>query len=224
MLSATRHKRKENDRRGINMPDPITPPVAAPVVPATPVASETSPATLPNPAEPLTPVAEAPLYTNKQLNDLLARDAGKEVKKLLAEAGFDPSGDIKADLAKLKTIRDGQLTEEQKRAEKEKAAKDEIDTAKREASEAKIEASALRAGLKAPEKDGDENDRRLKRFVRLANGYDGTEAEKVAAVLADFPEFVRKEAPGDVGRLTKGSQVNEEEALLAQMKKNAGIK
>jgi hypothetical protein len=197
------------------MPDQIPPVVATVTTP--PVAPVTPPATPPA-ADPPAPAAEAPKYTDKQLNDLLTRDAGKEVKKLLAEAGFDPSGDIKADLAKLKTIRDGQLTEEQKRAEKEKATADELTKSKREASEARAEAAALKLGVPA---DKAERVRKL----ALAGDYEGaTEAEKVAAVLADFPEFVKKEAPGDVGRRTGGSQVNEEEALLAQMKKNAGIK
>jgi hypothetical protein len=156
--------------------------------------------------------------THKQVNKLLLNETGKEVKKLLAEAGFDPSGDIKADLAKLKTLRDSQLTEEQKRAEREKEIEGKMTTAQREASEARAEVAALKLGVPA---DKAERVRKL----ALAGDYEGaSEAEKVAAVLADFPEFVKKEAPGDVGRLTKGSQVNEEEALLAQMKKNAGIK
>jgi hypothetical protein len=197
------------------MPEPTTP-VVAPITP-TPAAPVTPPATTPA-ADPPAPAAEAPKYTDKQLNDLLARDAGKEVKKLLAEAGFDPTGDIKADLAKLKTIRDGQLTDEQKRAERDKEIEGKMTTAQREASEAKAETAALKAGVPA---DKAERVRKL----ALAGDYEGaTEAEKVAAVLLDFPEFVKKEAPGDVGRLTKGSQVNEEEAMLAQLKKNAGIK
>ena len=190
------------------MPDPITPVTPAPATPA-PVTPATPPAD---------PVAETPKYTDKQLNDLLARDAGKEVKKMLAEAGFDPSGDIKADLAKLKSVRDSQLTEKEKAAEAAKAKDDELSTFKREASEARAESAALRAGVPADKCD------RVRKLA-LAGDYEGaTEAEKVASVLADFPEFVKVAAPGDVGRVTKGSQVNEEEAILAQMKKNAGIK
>ena len=195
------------------MPDPVTPATPAPATPA-PVTPAVPVAAVPA-AE---PAVEAPKYTDKQLNDLLARDAGKEAKKLLAEAGFDTSGDIKADLAKLKTLRDSQLTAEQKAAEAAKAKDDELSASKREASEARAEAAALKLGVPADKCD------RVRKLA-MAGDYEGaTEAEKVAAVLADFPEFVKAQAPGDVGRLTKGSQVNEEEALLAQMKKNAGIK
>ena len=170
------------------------------------------------PVEEKKPEADAPKYTDKQLNDLLARDAGKEVKKMLAEAGFDPSGDIKADLAKLKSVRDSQMTAEQKAAEAAKAKDDELTASKREASEARAEAAALKLGVPADKCD------RVRKLA-LAGDYDGaTEAEKVAAVLADFPEFVKAQAPGDIGKLSGGKQVNEEEAILAQMKKNAGIK
>ena len=170
------------------------------------------------PVEEKKPEADAPKYTDKQLNDLLARDAGKEVKKMLAEAGFDPSGDIKADLAKLKSVRDSQLTEKEKAAQDAKAKDDELTASKREASEARAESAALKAGVPADKCD------RVRKLA-LAGDYEGAnEAEKVASVLADFPEFVKVAAPGDVGRVTKGSQVNEEEAILAQMKKNAGIK
>jgi hypothetical protein len=202
------------------MPEPITP-VVAPVTPAAPVTPIETPAT--QAAAKPDPVADDPLnkpsnLTNKQVNDLIARDATKEARKLLADAGLDSTGDLKADLAKLKSIRDSQLTDDQKRAERDKEIEGKMTTAQREASEAKAEAAALKAGVPA---DKAERVRKL----ALAGDYEGaTEAEKVAAVLSDFPEFVKKEAPGDVGRLTKGSQVNEEEALLAQMKKNAGIK
>ena len=197
------------------MPDPITPVTPAPATPA-----PATPATPPvSPAVPVAePAAEAPKYTDKQLNDLLARDAGKEVKKMLAEAGFDPSGDIKADLAKLKSVRDSQMTAEQKAAEAAKAKDDELTASKREASEARAEAAALKLGVPADKCD------RVRKLA-MAGDYEGsTEAEKVAAVLADFPEFVKAAAPGDIGRRTGGSQVNEEEELLAKMKKNAGIK
>jgi hypothetical protein len=199
------------------MPEPINAPVVAPVTPAIPDAPVTPVAPV-APVDPIAPAAEVAKYTDKQLNDLLKRDASKEAKKMLADAGFDTSGDLAADLAKLKTIRDSQLTEEQKRTERDKEIEGKMTTAQREASEAKAEAAALKAGVPA---DKAERVRKL----ALAGDYEGaTEAEKVAAVLLDFPEFVKKDAPGDVGRLTHNSQVNEEEAMLAQLKKNAGIK
>lgn len=164
------------------------------------------------------PAADAPKYTDKQLNDLLARDAGKEVKKMLAEAGLDTSGDIKADLAKLKAARDAQLTDEQKRAERDKAIEAELSASKREASEARAEAAALKAGVPA---DKCERVRKL----ALAGDYDGaTEAEKVAAVLSDFPEFVKSATPPEFGAAVKGGKVDETDAAFAMVKKNLGIK
>lgn len=164
------------------------------------------------------PTPDAPKYTDKQLNDLLVRDAGKEVKKLLAEAGLDPSGDVKADLAKLKAARDAQLTEEQKRAERDKAVADELSASKREASEARAESAALKAGVPA---DKCERVRKL----ALAGDYEGdNEAEKVAAVLKDFPEFVKAATPSEFGGKIKAGNVDEQAQMLAQIMKNAGIK
>ena len=61
------------------------------------------------------------------------------------------------------------------------------------------------------------------RIMKLAQSYEGeTPAEKVTAVLADFPELVKGGAQ-NIGVENKNASPNTEAALLDQMLKNAGI-
>ena len=164
-------------------------------------------------------VEEKPQYTNKQLNDLLVRDASKEVKKMLAEAGFDTSGDIKADLAKLKSIRDEKMTDSEKTAAALKAKDDAVLTAKAEADAARAEVEAFKAGVSAAN---------LAKVIKLAGTYEGaTMAEKIAAVLADFPMMGKANAApaggGSLGVETRHEELSEVEAMLAKARKQAGL-
>lgn len=162
------------------------------------------------------PVAEeAPKYTDKQLNDLLKRDAGKEVKKLLSEFGFAETGDIKADLAKLKSLRDSQMTE----SDKTRAALAEKDTAltaaQSEAENAKYEAAAARLGVPEDKIDS---------FVKHARVSDGeTPMEKMKAYLGEIGFKNAPASPDNVGAVTGAQGLSDQERMLAAARKQAGL-
>lgn len=185
---------------------------------------------MPNENETVQPVASAtpapvsdqaqeqPKYTDKQLNDLIAKEAGKRQEKatadLLAKMGFKTLEEVEA----FNKSRQESMTQ----AEKDKAKLAEIETtaqtAARERDEAKAEVAALKAGVPAD---------KVAKVVKLAAGYDGdTMDEKITALLADFPDFVKGQtvqAPQNAGRVTGQQGVSDEERLLAIARKQAGL-
>ena len=163
--------------------------------------------------------AEVAKYTDKQLNDLIAKNAGKAVEKtraeLLAELGADSLDTLKAKLAKQAELEKASMTEAEKvRAELEAEKKKTQDFEAR-ASAAELKAEIIGKGVSAD---------KAERVAKLAAGYDGaTVAEKVEAVLKEFPEFV-KQSTASVGLETGHKSLNEEEALLKQLGEIAGLK
>ena len=162
---------------------------------------------------------EVAKYTDKQLNDLIAKNAGKAVEKtraeLLAELGADSIDTLKAKLAKQAELEKASMTETEKvRAELEAEKKKTQDVEAR-ASAAELKAEIIGKGVPAD---------KAERVAKLAAGYDGaTVAEKVEAVLKEFPEFV-KPTTASVGVETGHKSLNEEEALLKQLGEIAGLK
>ena len=87
-----------------------------------------------------------------------------------------------------------------------------------------VEARASAAELKAEIVGNGVPADKAERVAKLAAGYDGaTVAEKVEAVLKEFPEFV-KSTTASVGVETGHKSLNEEEALLKQLGEIAGLK
>jgi len=145
-------------------------------------------------------------YNDEQVNAMILRDSKKEVAKFLREAGLEPTGDVKADLAGFKEWKESQKTVNDKLKDQETA----TETARREAREARTEAEALRRGV---------SDKLLPRFLKLASGYEGeTVADQVAAALADFPEFAGAEKK-DIGAGSKNQQIDGNDAALNALKK-----
>ena len=175
---------------------------AAPAAPAT----ETEP-TLETP--------EVAKYTDKQLNDLIAKNSAKAAEKaraeLLGSIGVKDASEIEA----LKKARESQMTE----AEKLKAELDALKAADSESKKAadavKAENAALKKGVPADKVD---------RVVKLSAGYEGdTVEERVAAVLADFPEFARGPVK-DIGAPAHGQTQNEADSLLEKARAQLGLK
>lgn len=168
------------------------------------------------PEEQDAPESQAPevaKYTDTQLNDLVKKNAAKEAVKILSEAGLESTGNLKDDVAKFKAWKESQMTE----AEKYKTDL-EAEKAKTKEVEARATAAELRAEIVGKGVPADKADR----IMKLAQSYEGeTPAEKVAAVLADFPELVK--GAQSIGVENKGASPNAEQALLDQMLKNAGI-
>ena len=180
------------------------------VPPATP--AQGTPAT-----PPATEPAEQPKYTDKQLNDLIAKESGKRQEKatadLLAKMGFKSIEEVEAFI---KTRQESMTQAEKdklKIAEQEAAAA----TNAKERDEAKAEVAALKAGVPAD---------KVAKVVKLAAGYDGdTMDAKITALLADFPDFIKAQAgaPQNAGRVTGQQGVSDEERLLAIARKQAGL-
>lgn len=157
---------------------------------------------------------EQPKYTDKQLNDLIAKNSGKELKKTLDAYGLKSPEEI-AELVKLKQ---SQMSESEKNAariaELESAHKTAQDRA--DAAEAKVEAIAK--GVPAD---------KAAKVVKLAmsGDYEGDSiADKIGKVLAEFPEFIAKQVGTDFGGKTDGQTPNAEDDLRKKMRAVAGLK
>lgn len=171
------------------------------------------------PAAVADPAAEAPKYTDKQLNDLIAREATKREAAAKAAMMKELGVDTPEALAALKKLREEKMTESERSAASLKAKDDAVLAARAEADAARAEVEAFKAGISA------EN---LARAIKLAGTYEGaTMAEKIAAVVADFPMLKGKAGAGTVGGTlgveTKHEQLNEQEELLAKARKQAGL-
>jgi uncharacterized protein CbrC (UPF0167 family) len=173
------------------------------------------------PAEPATEptatpeVQEVAKYTDKQLNDLIAKNSAKAAEKaraeLLGSIGVNDESEIEA----LKKAREAQMTE----AEKLRA---ELDVLKGADGEAKKAADAIRAENAALKKGVPAD--KVDRVVKLSAGYDGESVdERVAAVLEEFPEFV-KVPVRDIGAPAHGQTQNEADALLEKARAQLGLK
>ena len=169
---------------------------------------------------PETPATETPAetakYTDTQLNDLIAKNSSKAAQKaqseLFEKLGIKDASEIDA----IKAARQAQMTE----AEKTQAALKEKDTAlegaKKEADAIRAENEALKKGVPADKVE------RVKKLV-MSGVYEGeTIAEKVAAVLAEFPEYA-KGAVKDIGAPTNNEQVSDVERLKVLARKQAGL-
>ncbi len=159
------------------------------------------------------PEPEVAKYTDSQLNDLVKKNAAKEAVKILAEAGLESTGNLKDDVAKFKEWKQSQMTEAEKYKSDLEAEKVKTKEVEARATAAELRAEIIGKGVPADKAD---------RIMKLAQSYEGeTPAEKVTAVLADFPELVK--GAQSIGVESKNSTPNTEAALLDQMLKNAGI-
>ena len=127
---------------------------------------------------------DAPKYSDKQLNDIVAKNSAKEAEKAVAKI-LELAG-VKApeELAELAKLKKGAGEEDPVKKELDEIKKNQASVTERaDRNEAKAE--ALAAGVK---KDA------LERVVKLAMSpaYEGTIAERVGKVLAELPEFIDK--------------------------------
>ena len=168
------------------------------------------------PAEPVKTEPKPDKYTDEWVNNLVAgksKEAAEKARRdVYKELGVKDADELK----KLREMKEAQMTaEERMKAELEESnkASDEI---KKEAEGIRAENEALKKGVPA------DKDERVKKLV-LSGVYEGeTVAEKVAAVLAEFPEYA-KAVPGDIGAKTGNQTVSEETRLLELARKQAGL-
>ena len=150
-------------------------------------------------------------FTQKQLNDLIAKEAGtresKTRQEILSKLGLSSVDDLE----KLKAKLDSEKTEEQKRAEaleQEKKRAEELE-GKTKTADLIIELLAL--GMDKAS---------AKKYAKFANEEEGETAEaKAQAFITNNEGLVKKSAPANLGVKTGSKQVNEKEAMLEQMKK-----
>lgn len=162
-----------------------------------------------------TETPEVAKYTDKQLNDLIAKNSAKAAEKaraeLLGSIGVKDASEIEA----LKKARESQMTEAEKLKAELEALKGADAESKKAADAVKAENAALKKGVPADKVD---------RVVKLSAGYEGdTVEERVAAVLADFPEFARGQVK-DIGAPAHGQTQNEADSLLEKARAQLGLK
>ena len=177
----------------------------------TPAVEETA-----EPAEPVKTEPKPEKYTDEWVNNLVAgksKEAAEKARRdIYKELGVKDADELK----KLREMKEAQMTAEERmkaQLEESNKASDEI---KKEAEEIRAENEALKKGVPADKVE------RVKKLV-LSGVYEGeTVAEKVAAVLAEFPEYA-KSVPGDIGAKTGNQTVSEETRLLELARKQAGL-
>ena len=168
------------------------------------------------PAEPVKTEPKPDKYTDEWVNNLVAgkskEAAEKARREIYKELGVKDADELK----KLREMKEAQMTAEERmkaQLEESNKASDEI---KKEAEGIRAENEALKKGVPADKVE------RVKKLV-LSGVYEGeTVAEKVAAVLAEFPEYAMP-VPGDIGAKTGNQTVSEESRLLELARKQAGL-
>lgn len=154
---------------------------------------------------------EVAKYTDKQLNDLILKNSSKASEKakaeLMASLGIKDVSEIEA----MKEARKAQMSDAEKATLALKEQEAATQSARREADEAIAEVAAMKAGVPV---DKVERVRKL----AMSGQYEGdTPAEKINAVLADFPEFI-KQTSVNLGAPTGKNTVSDEESILQKLR------
>lgn len=165
--------------------------------------------------------AEAKKYDDKQVNDLIAKNAAKAQKKLLSELGITDVNAFKKAQAEKAAAAEAAKPADQKLMDKLKQQQEQLDAlrAKTEASE--LETAALKANV--PESVA-------AKIAAAAKGYEGqTAADKIAAYVADFPWVVKpaeaaKPEAQAFGTKTTVASPDKVNGLVAEIEAELGIK
>ena len=160
------------------------------------------------------PPSDEAKFTQKQLNDLIAKESGtRETKtrnEILEKLGLSSVDD----LDKLKAKLDSEKTEEQKRAEA-------LESEKKRAEE--LEGKTKTADLIIELLDLGMDKESAKKYAKFANEEDGETAEaKAQAFIRNNEGFVKKSG-GNLGIQSGSKKLNETASALASMKKEFGI-
>jgi len=155
-------------------------------------------------------------YTEAEIGAIVARKEGAAVEKVLKELGLPSVDDAKKNLAALKAWQDSQKTEAEKAAAAAKEATDKLSAAEARALAAELKADSLAAGI---------DPKKIDRSVKIIATYDGkTSADKVAAFLAENPEFKANGKPEEFGGPVKNQNVDAKAAAAEEVKKAFGLK
>ena len=157
---------------------------------------------------------------------MVAKAKGEGVAGLLKELGIPTADTLKENLTKYREYLESQKTETQKATDKANAESQARTAAETARDEAKLEVAALRLGVKHGEKEGDEGDKALQRFIKIAAGYEGTPSERAAAALKDFPEFKAsggQQVPPGAGSRIKNQGTPEAMKAAADLRAAMGL-
>lgn len=156
--------------------------------------------------------------TQDDLNALVSGSRKEGAEKIAKQHGFvtaDGKPDVKALDAFIadakKRIEDDKTAEEKDKEQREKDRKD------REAAEAR----ALTAETKAAALEAGVDPKKINRAIKLIATYEGdTPADKVAALLAEFPDFKTNGKPlpdGGIGAGIKNQHLSDKEKAAAEL-------
>jgi len=161
---------------------------------------------------------DTPKYTDKQLNDLIAKNAGKAISKAETDILLAAGVTTKEELAELKKLRESQMSESEKSQARIKELEAADATTKKEIDAAKAETAALKAGVSP-----DKSEKVMK--LALSGVYEGdTIEEKVKSVLTEFPDFIKTGTDGKAfGNGTESKTKNAEDDLREKIFKNVGL-
>ena len=161
-----------------------------------------------------TQAQEAPKYTDKQLNDLIAKNKGKGVEELLKAAGFQTQDELTKALADYKAMQDKNKTDAEKLADENKKTAEKLAEAEKKYALAEFRAEALVQGV---------NKEASEKVAKWAQDYEGkTAEEKVTAFLKDNPQFAQSEVKPTAPKIsskTVSQTPDAEAALLERIKK-----
>ena len=161
-------------------------------------------------------------YTDKQLNDISAKNEQKAVNKMLKDLGIDDIEKAKSILAKAREEEEKAKSTDEKTLELQK----EKEKAQLEAINSQIENAMLRKGIK------DEKVERAVRLIDKNNILDEKgilDKSKLSAeiedVLKTFPELLEKKSEEQVGfKIGGDGKEDKPEDEMAKMRKIMGLK
>jgi uncharacterized protein YgbK (DUF1537 family) len=155
-------------------------------------------------------------YTNKQLNDLIAKNSAKAAEKaqreFMEKIGVKDLSEIEA----LKTAREAQMSETEKAIAREKEKDAKIEALQKDSDAKDAVNQALMKGVPADKVE------RVKKLV-MSGVYEGeTIADKLDAVLAEFPDYI-KASSVTIGTKTQNQTLDANADTLAKARKMAGL-
>lgn len=158
------------------------------------------------PATPETPEIKTPeipagkTFTQDDINHLIAQQKKEAQASILKQLGVTDIDSVKDALAKFKEMQDSQKTEMQKTLEQLEAEKNQTLSAKKETEKYQGVLEAIKLGV-------DPN--KAEKVFALSLTYEGeTTADRVKAVLTEFPELIKSATVPEFGGQSRNGEVD----------------
>jgi len=155
------------------------------------------------------------VFKQEDVNNMIAKERASATEKLLKELGVTDAKSAKEGLAKFKEMQDAQRTEAEKLTESLKETQARITESETRAAMAEAKLAAISSGVPADKAD---------KVVKLAATYEGASmAEKIAAVIAEFPELKGQPTPPSLGAKTNNDNLTDIDKARAEIRKSMGL-